>query len=266
MKNYLLLFSLILTTYGFAPQDSNTDTTNAEASIIGFYTALEKHDLTALKAYCTPWFHAIEDGQNMNSLDEFIEKAEAFLAYSPKFKLEFVKTDLGTDMGISIVKFNVALTKNNSQTQLKTIENYLLKKVDGKWLIDFFHSTHLSDARKLEKGSIMGIHLLNGIEMKPGVTQEQVEHFVFHRFVPAFNNLTGEIQVIPLKGLRGEYKDKLGFIMFLSSDDVRNSLWSDEGVLTPKGQEVFNKLEPVLKEQDKLFINNNDPYTDWRVE
>lgn len=54
--------------------------------------------------------------------------------------------------------------------------------------------------------------------------------------------------------------------MFLSSDDVRNSLWSDEGVLTPKGQQVFNKLEPVLKEQDKLFINNNDPYTDWRVE
>jgi hypothetical protein len=27
----------------------------------------------------------------------------------------------------------------------KTIENYILKKTDGKWLIDFFHSTHLPD-------------------------------------------------------------------------------------------------------------------------
>lgn len=266
MKNYILLLFIILITYGFAPEDSNGDKAKAEASIKGFYTALEKQDLTALKAFCTPGFHAIENGQMISSLNEFIEKANALFANSPKFNLKFVKTDLSTDMGMSIVRLDASLTKNNYPIHLKAIENYLLKKVEGKWLIDFFQSTHLSDARKLEKGNIMGIHLLNGIEMKPGVTKEQVEHFVFHRFVPAFNNLTGEIQVIPLRGLRGENKDKLGFIMFLSSDDVRNSLWSDEGVLTPKGQEVFNKLEPVLKEQDKLFINNHDPYTDWRVE
>lgn len=266
MKKYLLVPFVILIIYGFAPQDSKADKAKAEASIQGFYTALEKQDLNALKAFCTPGFHAIEDGQMINSLDEFIDKASAFLAYAPKFNLQFVRTDLGPDMGLSIVKLEAALTRNNHPARLKTIENYVLKKIEGRWLIDFFQSTHLSDARKLEKGSIMGLHLLKGMELKPGVTQQQAEDFVLRTFVPAFNNLTGEIQVIPLRGLRGENKDKLGFIMFLSSDDVRNSLWSDEGVLTPKGQEVFLKLEPVLREQDKLFINNHDPYTDWRVE
>ena len=266
MKESLLLVALVLISYGFAPQDSEADKVNAEASIKEFYTTLARHDFEALKAICTPGFHAIEDGQEMNSLKEFTEKAKTFLVYSTKFDLEFVETDLGTDMAMSIVKLDATLTRDNYQSTIQIVENYLLKKIDGKWLIDFFHSTRLSNARRLEKGSIMGIHLLNGIELKPGVTQQQAEDFIFRRFVPAFNNLTGEIQVMPLRGLRGENKDKLGFIMFLSSDDVRNSLWSDEGELTPKGQEVFNKLEPVLKEQDKLFLNNNDPYTDWRVE
>lgn len=124
MKNYLLLPFLILIIYGFAPQDSNSDKAKAEASIQGFYTALENQDMNAIKAFCTPGFHAIEDGRMINSLDEFIEKANAFLAYAPKFNLQFVRTDLGPDMCLSIVKLEATLTKNNNYpARIKTIEN-----------------------------------------------------------------------------------------------------------------------------------------------
>jgi len=266
MKNYLLFIVLVLISSGFMPVDSDADKATAEATIKGFYSALGKHDFDSLKAFCTSEFHAIEDGQTMNSLDEFIDRAKAFAAYSPQIDLKFVKTDVGSDMAMSIVKFDVTFIKDSSQMNLKTIENYLLKKVEGTWFIDFYQSTYLTDAKKLERGSVLGIHLLNGIELKPGVTNAQVEDFLFNKFVPAFNKLTAEIRVIPLRGLRGENKDKLGMIMFLASDEVRNSFWSDEGILTPKGEEVFNRLEPILKEQDKLFLNNHDPYTDWRVE
>ena len=72
--------------------------------------------------------------------------------------------------------------------------------------------------------------------------------------------------MIPLKGLRGDNADELAYIMYLESDDVRNSYWSSEGVLTPKGQELFQKFESVMAEREKLFTYKKDPYTDWRVE
>ena len=266
MKGFGLFIVLVVLSLGFRPQDVAVERSRAEEAVKGFYSALEKQNFQRLRQFCTPTFHALDEGKMLNSLDEMIEKAKVIAAYAPKFQLEFIKTDRGSDMALSVVKLNVAYKKDRFQENQKTIQSYLLKKVQGKWLIDFYHSSPLTNARSLEKGNVLGIHLLSGIEMKPRVTHAQVEDFIFHRFVPAFNSLTDEIQVIPLRGLRGENKAKLGFIMFFASDTVRNSFWSDEGVLTPKGQAVFNKLEPVLTEQDKLFINSSDPYTEWKVE
>lgn len=94
----------------------------------------------------------------------------------------------------------------------------------------------------------------------------QVEEFLNNKYVPTFNEAGIDIKVIPLKGLRGDAKDKYGMIMFLNSDEVRNGIWSAPGTLTPKGEEMFKKVQALNDERDKLFIYKTDPYTDWQVQ
>lgn len=251
---------------GCTQKNSDADKGNAEAVIKGFYNAAEKFDCAAMRTFCTPDFHAIEDGKTYKNLDELIAVVKTLEGSTVQIKPDIVKTDVGKDMVMSIVKFDAQFEKDQVKSNLKTIENYLLKKIDGKWLIDFFQSTYLNGAKKLEKGSILGIHILSDLELKPGVTNDQVTDFMLKKYSPAFNGFSEDVKVIPIKGLRGDSKDKFGFIFYLSSDEVRNSLWSAEGTLTPKGQAMFQELQPTFAEQDKLFTYKKDPYTDWRVE
>jgi hypothetical protein len=266
MKKLFFLFGALTLLIGCNQPNVEQEKSNAEDAIKGFYSAAEKFDFNAMRSFCTADFHAIEDGLTYNNLDEFIAMAESLKDFTPQINLDIVKTDVDSKMAMSIVKFDAQFKNEETQMNFKTIENYLLKKVDGKWLIDFFQSTYLTDTKKLEKGSVLGIHVLSDIELKPGITYAQVEEFLLNTYFPAFNKLAEDFKMIPLKGLRGDNEDELAFIMYLESDDVRNSYWSSEGVLKPKGQELFQKLESVTAERNKLFTIKKDPYTDWRVE
>ena len=266
MKKLFLLIVVLNLVVGCNQPNIEQEKSNAEAAIKGFYSALEKFDFDAMRTYCSADFHAIEDGNVYNNLDEFIALAEDFKDFTFQIKMDFVKTDVERNVVMCIVKFDAQLKNKETQMNLKSIENYLLKKVEGKWLIDFFQSTYLTDTKKLEKGSILGIHVVSDIELKLGVTNAQVEDFLINTYFPSFNELAKDFKIIPLKGLRGEYKDKIGYIMYFSSVEVRNSYWESEGNMTEKGQEVFQKLQPIIEEQEKLFTFKKDPYTDWRVE
>lgn len=266
MKKLFFLIGAFTLLVGCSQTNVEQEKSNAEAAINGFYSAVEKFDYATMRTFCTADFHAIEDGHTYNNMDEFIAMAESFKDLTPQINLDIVKTDIDGKMAMSIVKFDAQFKNEETQMNLKTIENYLLKKVDGKWLIYFFQSTYLSDTKKLEKGSVLGIHVLSDIELKPGVTNEQVEDFLLNTYFPAFNELAEDFKAIPLKGLRGDNKDKFGYIMYFGSEEVRNSYWETEGNMTQKGQEVFQKFQPLLDEQGKLFTYKNDPYTDWRVE
>lgn len=266
MKNSILITILLLVSFGCKQKPTEADKPSAEATIKEFYSSMEKLDFDKLKTYCTPDFSGFEDGIVSNSIDEFVKIVKSFGFTSVQIKMDFVKTDVTSEMAHSIVKFDGNFSNAKMKMNLQTFENYILKKINGKWLISFYHSSRLNAPQRLDKGSLLGIHILSNIELKPGVTMEQAEDFMLNKYVPAFNLMSPDIKVIPLKGLRGEYKDKLAVIMYLASDDVRNTLWEAEGKYTQKGQEIFKKLEPILQEEDKLFIIKKDQYTDWRVE
>ena len=266
MKNSILIAILLLLTFGCKQKPTEADKASAEATIKEFYSSMEKLDFDKLKTYCTPDFSGFEDGTVSNSIDEFITIVKSFGFASIQVKMDFVKTDVTKDMAHSIVKFDGNFSNAKMKMNLQTFENYILKKIDGKWLISFYHSSRLNAPQRLEKGSVLGIHLFNNIELKPGVTMAQVEDFILNRYVPEFNFRSGEIKVIPLKGIRGENKDKLAVLMYVTSDDVRNTIWEAEGKFTQKGQELSKKLEPILQEEEKLFTLKKDKYTDWEVE
>jgi hypothetical protein len=266
MKNSILIVILLLFSFGCKQEPTEADKASAESTIKEFYSSMEKLDFDQLKTFCTPDFSGFEDGLVSNSIDEFIAMVKSFGFTTIQIKMDFVKTDISGNMAHSIVKFDGQFSNAKAEMNLKTFENYILKKIDGKWLISFYHSSRLNAPQRLDKGSLLGIHVFSNIELKPGVTMAQAEDFLLNKYVPAFNLLSDDIKAIPLKGLRGENKDKLAVIMYLTSDDVRNTLWEAEGKYTQKGQEIFKKLEPILQEEDKLFIIKKDQYTDWRVE
>lgn len=145
MKKIFILVGVLTFIVGCNQPNIEQDKSNAEAAIIGFYSAAEKFDYATMRTFCTPNFHAIENGHTYNNLDEFLEIMKKMEDFTGQIKLDIIKTDTGKDMAMSIVKFNVQFKNEETQMNFKTIENYSLKKVDEKWLIDFFQSTYLTE-------------------------------------------------------------------------------------------------------------------------
>lgn len=265
MKKLVFIATLLFFAAGCSQPDPATEKLAIEGAVKGFYAAIEKSDATALKSFCTPDFAGFEDGQAFN-IDTFISILGTMEPGSIKIIMDFVRTDVGRDLSHCIIKFDGRFIMNKKPVHAITYENYILKKTDGKWLICAYHSTHLNGPKQLTSGCILGLHTYDKLDLKPGVTLAQAEDFWFNRFTPAFNKLTDEMQVIPLRGDRGEGKDKFGYIVYIASGQVRDSNWNAEGKPTPKGEELFKKMAPIFEEQDKLFKVNKDIYTDWIVE
>jgi ketosteroid isomerase-like protein len=145
MRNILLLASLLFIIAGCAKPDPEAEKANAEAAVKGFYAAIENFDYEAMRTVCTEDFHAIEDGYVFNDLDEWMAGFKSFEGSKGKIKIDFPQTEVSGDAALSIVKFDAAWTKGPVQLFFKGVESYFLKKVKGKWLIDFYHSTYLPD-------------------------------------------------------------------------------------------------------------------------
>lgn len=266
MKNYLFIIALLFLFSNCSTSDPETAKAEALKSINSFYDAMTDFDYDLVRTYCTDNFYFIDDGQIHQNIDEFIAMLKTYEGADIKVSLEVKRANMGIKSGLITLEFVADILMGKDKMKVVAIENYVLKKEAGKWLIGFIHSAYLTDTKKLEKGSILGIHILSDIELMPGVTNAQVEEFLLKTYFPAFNELAEDFKMIPLKGLRGDNADELAYIMYLESDDARNSYWSSEGVFTPKGQELFQKFESVRAEREKLFTSKKDPYTDWRVE
>lgn len=266
MKIHLLFTVLLIALLGCQSADPETEKANAETALREFYNALEKTDYETMKTFCTPEFNAIENGEEFENMDEFVAIIKSMEITSAQIKMNFVKTEVTGNLATSVVKFDAVFHTASVSYPLKSVENYILKKVNGKWLIDFFLSTHLNTNPTIEKGNLLGLHIFNTIELKPGVTQAQAEEFILNKYIPAFNELTDEIKAVPIRGLRGQNKGVLGIIFYFKSDEIRNQYWSAEGVYTDKGLQVFQQLQDLQVEGEKLYTLQGDVYTDWQVQ
>jgi hypothetical protein len=164
MRNLLFFTCLLFIISGCAKQDPKAEKANAEAAVKGFYDTLVKFDYEAARTFCTPDFHAIEDGNVYKNLDEFFEMAKSLEGSKGQLNMDFVQTNIERDVAFLIIKFDAVWTKEPYQWFFKTIENYILKKVNGKWLINFWQSTYLPDEHDKKYTSI---HLLKIPENHP---------------------------------------------------------------------------------------------------
>jgi hypothetical protein len=165
MKKLLFICGLFL--FGCSQPDPQSEKSNAEAAIRGFYTAAEKFDYETMRTFCTENFRNVEDGHVFNNLDEFIEMFKFLEGAESEMAMDFVHTDVAGNFANSVVKFDANYKKGPLQWHFKTIENYVLKKAGGKWKIDFFHSTHLPDDTDKKYTSIHLMKIPDEISLTP---------------------------------------------------------------------------------------------------
>jgi len=145
MKTLFLLSGLTMLMFGCSKTDPESEKSGAEAAISGFFDAADSYDYDSMRTFVTGSFHAIEDGQKYNSVDEFIEMFKFLEGAEPKVDIDFIQTNVSGNHAFVIASFDAVFSKEQAKWNFKTIDSYVLKKADGKWLIDFFHSTHLPD-------------------------------------------------------------------------------------------------------------------------
>ena len=265
MKKSVIIFAVIFALISCAKVDINLEKSNVEATVKGFYAAVEKLEFDSLEVFCTPEFRGFEANTEYSDLKSFQDVLKSFNATSNEFEINILNTDITRDMAFTEIEFEGKVITGNGNLNIKARETYILKKVNNKWLIAYFHSSHYPDAVTLAKGNMLGFHVLTGISLKPGVTMEQAVEFLTKTYIPEVNKISPEIKLVALKGLRGAEKDKTGLAYYFVSDDVRNRFWEAEGTLSSAGEEYFKKFDALNAEAGKLYTIESTVYTDWVV-
>jgi len=115
----------------------------------------------------------------------------------------------------------------------------------------------------LKKGNLVGTHVIT-IELNPGVTMKDFQEFHINKLIPEYEKYYIGWQMYMAKGIRGENKNKYGWILVADSEETRDRLYKDNGSLTEYGKVINEKMKPVLKEVEK-FGKLTRTYTDWLI-
>jgi len=157
MKKLIILLGFLAILVSCKQSNPEQEKKDVEAAITGFYDAVQQFNYEAIPTFVTSDFGAYEEGFTYSDIDGFVNALRSFEGAKADMKLDFVKTEVSGDMAFSIVNFDVVLTKDPVHLHFQTYEDYILKKVDENWLIQYFHSTHLPDP---DDKNLSSIHFL----------------------------------------------------------------------------------------------------------
>ncbi|MBK3516120.1 nuclear transport factor 2 family protein [Carboxylicivirga marina] len=171
MKKLIILLGIASVITACTTIDQQQDIQNAEASIKGFYTAVVDFNYDELPEFCTDEFSAFEEGFDFGTIDGYINTLKSMEGMAIDIDLNFVKTEIVGDIAHSIVEFDASFTKGAVMIAFQTYENYILKRVNNKWLLHYCHSTHLADP---DDKAYSSIHLMKISEELPLSGLEEV--------------------------------------------------------------------------------------------
>jgi len=115
----------------------------------------------------------------------------------------------------------------------------------------------------LQKGNLVAVHVIT-IELYPDVRMAEFQKFHVNTLIPEYEKNYPGWQLYLAQGIRGENKNKYGWIIIVESEEVRNKYYNDDGSITEFGQAAADKMKPVLEEAER-FGNLKRTYTDWII-
>ena len=128
----------------------------------------------------------------------------------------------------------------------------------------FVLAAGFSSAQGLKKGNVMGLHVPE-ITLAPGVTVEQYNDFVLNKLVREYEKHYKGVKGYLFKGIKGDSKGSLGFVLFFTSKADWEKYFSLEGPQPEAGKIAYEKMKPILAEWNKLG-KSVDHYTIWEVQ
>ena len=113
----------------------------------------------------------------------------------------------------------------------------------------------------LKKGNLIGVHVIS-VELKPGATMDQFIEFSIEKIIPAWEKSQEGLKIFLMKGIRGEQKNEIGWIVQFSDEAARDKSYNPDGSLSEFGEKVQEKMAPILAEAEKIGTWTSK-YTDW---
>lgn len=141
MKKFVSLAALLILICGFTTVPKSSEEESAMRTIQGFYDGMKAFDYNKIGQFCTDDFFAIDAGIYYKNLDEFIANLKNYEGAKMDISLDLLRSDFEGKQGLLIIKFSVSAELNGEIMKITALENYVVKKRGGEWLIYFIHST-----------------------------------------------------------------------------------------------------------------------------
>jgi len=141
MKKFLSLFTLVILLCGFTTAPKSTNEEKAMQSINGFYEAMSDFAYDKVGDFCTSDFCAIDNGIYYKNLDDFLAMLENFEDAEFDIKMKVIRSKFNGKSGLIILEFKVDIISGENKMHITALENYVLQKEKGVWLIEFIQST-----------------------------------------------------------------------------------------------------------------------------
>ena len=113
-------------------------------SIQGFYDAMTAFDYDGIATFCTDEFCAMDGGIYYKNLDEFFTQVKKYEGAKITVALDPIRSDFDGRHGLVLFEFTADAELQGEKMHITAIENYVLEKVKGKWLVEFVHSTPIT--------------------------------------------------------------------------------------------------------------------------
>ena len=123
-------------------QEKKTDNpAQLETVLVGYFDGIKTKDFQKMRDLTTTDFVLYENGKVFNN-DSIFKMIQSFPKYTAKYKFENLKINVDNNSG-NIHYFNHGDFVFNDTIKVKVdwLESATFKKVDGKWKMDFLHST-----------------------------------------------------------------------------------------------------------------------------
>jgi hypothetical protein len=144
MKKFLSLLTLVTLLCGFTNAPKSTNQEKAMQSINGFYNAMSEFAYDKIGNYCTNDFCAIDNGTYYKNLGDFLKMLEDFEGSEFDVKMEVMRSKFSGKSGLIILEFDVDIISGEDKMHITALENYVMQKEKGDWLIAFIQSTPIS--------------------------------------------------------------------------------------------------------------------------
>ena len=138
----LLILLALFCAFTAAPKVSNEE--KAMKSIQGFYDAMTAFDYDVIATFCTDDFCAMDGGVYYKNLDGFLTQVKKYEGAKITVGLDLIRSDFDGRHGLVLLKFTADADFQGEKMRITALENYVLEKVKGKWLIEFVHSTPIA--------------------------------------------------------------------------------------------------------------------------